>query len=61
MEYSRNDLKKFIKGILSEKKETFLLHENEGPCWASIMDSLTNLQREDPQAFKNLITSPSNA
>ena len=61
MEYSRNDLKKFIKGILSEKKETFLLHENEGPCWASIMDSLANLQREDPQAFKNLITSLSNA
>ena len=61
MQYSRDELKNFIKGVLNEKKETFLLHENEGPCWLSIMNTMAALQKEDPVAFKDLLTVLSNS
>ena len=61
MQYSRDDLKNFIKGVLNEKKETFLLHENEDPCWGSIMNTMHHLQKENPAAFSALVTALSDA
>jgi hypothetical protein len=61
MSFSRRDLRDFIKGILKEKKSSFLLTEDEGPCWLSIMSVLSDLKEKNPVAFVSIVKSLSDA